>query len=83
MTDMKANGLRSSVQDARLASPAPENGGTTPNQSGRKMQYNFGKLENVNLRSSTASNYASQVASPRYDGANNDVGSKPRTAMTA
>ncbi len=46
MTDMKANSLRSSVQDARLTSPAAENGIATPNQSGRKMKYNFGKLEN-------------------------------------
>lgn len=31
MTDMKANSLRNSVQDARFTSPAPENGIATPN----------------------------------------------------
>ena len=31
MTDMKANSLRSSFQDARLTSPAPDNGVATPN----------------------------------------------------
>ena len=87
MTDMKVNGLRSSVQEARLASPsAVENrGSATPSQTGRRTQQNFARPDNKEPRSSTASAFGSIVGSPRQflDATNNDTGSKPRTAMTS
>jgi hypothetical protein len=84
ITDMKANSMRVSAQDARLASPggpAVERSSATPNESGRRMRYNnIDKLEN------NMSGIASGVASPRYGTAapqnNNDAASnKPRTAL--
>jgi hypothetical protein len=85
MTDMKANSLRSSVQDARLASPAPENGVATPGHSDRKMQYNFGRMENQKMVPGTPNAFGSRIASPRYgvEAASNEGGSKPRTALTS
>ena len=86
MTDMKVNGLRSSFQDARQVSPpGPDRGSATPSQSGRKMQYNFAKLDSREPRSTTASAFGSVVASPRYaiDAVKNETNSKPRSAMTS